>query len=90
MGLLGDVRTDHGLWNKFSATPVATSSPSVVCSAQVDLVLGTAGVLGLPFTFANHFDTGGTLEAVKLYRSLPPIAGARLSLHNRFSISYGS
>ena len=27
-----------------------------------------AGVLGLPFTFANHFDTGGTLEAVQMYQ----------------------
>ena len=68
MGLLGDVRTDHGLWNKFSATPVATSSPSVVLLGSSGFSAQLAGVLGLPFTFANHFDTGGTLEAVDLYR----------------------
>jgi luciferase family oxidoreductase group 1 len=28
-----------------------------------------AGILGLPFAFAHHFDTGGTLQAVELYRS---------------------
>ena len=67
MGLLGDIRPDHGLWNKFSATPVATSSPSVVLLGSSGFSAQLAGVLGLPFTFANHFDTGGTLEAVKLY-----------------------
>ncbi|MEC9473702.1 MAG: LLM class flavin-dependent oxidoreductase [Actinomycetota bacterium] len=68
MGLLGDVRTDHGLWNKFSATPVATTSPAVVLLGSSGFSAQLAGVLGLPFTFANHFDTGGTLEAVELYR----------------------
>ena len=68
MGLLGDVRTDHGLWNKFSATPVATSSPEVVLLGSSGFSAQLAGVLGLPFTFANHFDTGGTLEAAEIYR----------------------
>jgi len=68
MGLLGDVRTDHGLWNKFSATPVATSSPEVILLGSSGFSAQLAGVLGLPFTFANHFDTGGTLEAVQMYR----------------------
>ena len=27
-----------------------------------------AGMLGLPFAFAHHFDTGGTLDALDLYR----------------------
>ena len=33
-------------------------------------VLGAqlAGLLGLPFSFAHHFDTGGTLRALELYR----------------------
>ena len=68
MGLLGDVRTDHGLWNKFSATPVATSSPAVILLGSSGFSAQLSGVLGLPFAFANHFDTGGTLEAVRLYR----------------------
>jgi len=68
MGLLGDVRTDHGLWNKFSATPVATSSPHVILLGSSGFSAQLSGVLGLPFAFANHFDTGGTLEAVQIYR----------------------
>ena len=68
MGLLGDVRTDHGLWNKFSATPVATSSPDVILLGSSGFSAQLSGVLGLPFTFANHFDTGGTFEAVQMYR----------------------
>ncbi len=68
MGLLGDVRTDHGLWNKFSATPVATSSPDVILLGSSGFSAQLAGVLGLPFTFANHFDTGGTLEAIQMYQ----------------------
>ena len=28
-----------------------------------------AGVLGLPFGFAHHFDMGGTIEACEVYRS---------------------
>jgi len=68
MGLLGDVRTDHGLWNKFSATPVATSSPDVILLGSSGFSAQLSGVLGLPFAFANHFDTGGTFEAVQMYR----------------------
>jgi luciferase family oxidoreductase group 1 len=68
MGLLGDVRTDHGLWNKFSATPVASSSPDVILLGSSGFSAQLSGVLGLPFTFANHFDTGGTFEAVQMYR----------------------
>ncbi|MBQ29195.1 MAG: alkanal monooxygenase [Acidimicrobiaceae bacterium] len=68
MGLLGDVRTDHGLWNKFSATPVASSSPDVILLGSSGFSAQLSGVLGLPFAFANHFDTGGTFEAVQMYR----------------------
>ena len=28
-----------------------------------------AGILGLPFGFAHHFDMGGTVEAVQIYRN---------------------
>ena len=44
MGLLGDVRTDHGLWNKFSATPVATSSPEVILLGSSGFSAQLAGV----------------------------------------------
>ena len=67
MGLLGDVRTDTGLWERFSATPVAESSPRVVLLGSSGYSAQLAGILGLPFAFAHHFDMGGTLQAVELY-----------------------
>jgi luciferase family oxidoreductase group 1 len=68
MGLLGDVRGEGGLWERFSATPVATSFPQIVLLGSSDYSAQLAGVFGLPYAFAHHFDTGGTLEAVELYR----------------------
>ena len=68
MGLLGDVRNEQGLWNRFSATPVATSSPSVIPLGSSGFSAQLAGILGLPFGFAHHFDMGGTVEAVGIYR----------------------
>ncbi len=67
MGLLGDVRTDTGLWQRFSATPVAASSPRVVLLGSSGYSARLAGILGLPFAFAHHFDTGGTLQAIDRY-----------------------
>lgn len=69
MGLLGDVRSEDGLWTRFAATPVATSSPGIVLLGSSGYSAQLAGILGLPFAFAHHFDTGGTLQAVELYRS---------------------
>jgi luciferase family oxidoreductase group 1 len=69
MGLLGDVRTEAGLWNQFRATPVASSSPSIALLGSSGYSAQLAGVLGLPFAFAHHFDTGGTLQALELYRN---------------------
>ena len=69
MGLLGDVRTEHGLWERFRATPSATSAPRVMLLGSSDYSARLAGMLGLPFAFANHFDTGGTLQAVDIYRN---------------------
>jgi alkanesulfonate monooxygenase SsuD/methylene tetrahydromethanopterin reductase-like flavin-dependent oxidoreductase (luciferase family) len=68
MGLLGDVRNDHGLWERFAATPVATSSPSVIPLGSSGFSAELAGILGLPFGFAHHFDMGGTVQAVGIYR----------------------
>jgi luciferase family oxidoreductase group 1 len=69
MGLLGDVRGEGGLWERFSATPAATSSPEIVLLGSSGYSAQLAGLLGLPFAFAHHFDMGGTLEALGLYRS---------------------
>lgn len=67
MGLLGDRRGEEGLWNRFSATPAAESSPTVVLLGSSGYSAQLAGYLGLPFAYAHHFDTGGTLQALALY-----------------------
>jgi luciferase family oxidoreductase group 1 len=68
MGLLGDVRAEHGLWEQFSATPVPSTIPQVLLLGSSGYSAQLAGMLGLPFAFAHHFDTGGTLQALDLYR----------------------
>jgi luciferase family oxidoreductase group 1 len=68
MGLLGDVRGRGGLWEHFRATPVATSSPQILLLGSSGFSAQLAGRLGLPFVFAHHFDQGGTLDALGLYR----------------------
>ncbi|MEY2445792.1 MAG: hypothetical protein QOE00_2372 [Ilumatobacteraceae bacterium] len=67
MGLLGHPRTADGLWNTFTATPVATSSPEIFLLGSSGYSAQLAGHLGLPFAFAHHFDTGGTMQATELY-----------------------
>jgi luciferase family oxidoreductase group 1 len=68
MGLLGDRRTSAGMWQRFAATPAAASAPTIVLLGSSDYSAQLAGQLGLPFAFAHHFDTGGTLLALDLYR----------------------
>ena len=68
MGLLGDPRTTTGLWEQFRATPVAASSPAIFLLGSSGYSAQLAGHLGLPFAFAHHFDTGGTMQATELYR----------------------
>ena len=68
MGLLGDARGEGGLWERFAATPMATSSPEILLLGSSGYSAQLAGLLGLPFAFAHHFDHGGTLEALDLYR----------------------
>ncbi len=68
MGLLGDRRTATGMWDRFSATPVAATSPAIVLLGSSGFSAQLAGQLGLPFAFAHHFDTGGTLQALDIYR----------------------
>lgn len=68
MGLLGDRRTATGMWDRFSATPAADSTPTIVLLGSSGFSAQLAGQLGLPFAFAHHFDTGGTLQALDIYR----------------------
>ena len=68
MGLLGDPRTSDGLWDHFRQHPRATSSPEIFLLGSSGYSAQLAGHLGLPFAFAHHFDTGGTMQATELYR----------------------
>ena len=68
MGLLGDVRSEHGLFNDVKATPNATSRPTVALLGSSGYSAHLAGMLGLPFGFAHHFGMGGTSEAADTYR----------------------
>ncbi len=68
MGLLGDRRTESGLWEHFRATPEAESSPSIMLLGSSGFSAQLAGLLGLPFAFAHHFDMGGTVQAAEIYR----------------------
>ncbi len=70
MGLLGDQRASTGLWDQFSATPAATSAPTIFLLGSSDYSAQFAAQLGLGFAFAHHFDMGGTLHAAELYRTL--------------------
>jgi luciferase family oxidoreductase group 1 len=67
MGLLGDARTESGLWQQFAATPAATTYPQVFLLGSSDFSAQLAARLGLPFAFAHHFDMGGTLHAADVY-----------------------
>lgn len=68
MGLLGDVRSDTGLFTSVKATPNATSRPTVALLGSSDYSAQLAGLLGVPFGFAHHFGMGGTHEAADIYR----------------------
>lgn len=73
MGLLGDVRTDDGLWRSFRATPISQSSPDVVVLGSSDYGARLAAHLGLPYSYAHHFDMAGgdnryTINVAALYR----------------------
>lgn len=68
MGLLGDPRGEGGMWTRFRATPVLASRPTVALLGSSGYSAQLAGMLGLPFAYAHHFDTGATDVAVGIYR----------------------
>ena len=68
MGLLGDQRVEHGVVQRFRATPAAETHPEIVLLGSSDYSAQVAGQLGLAFAFAHHFDLPGVLEAVTWYR----------------------
>jgi luciferase family oxidoreductase group 1 len=67
MGMLGDARGDEGMWTMFKATPAAASSPTVALLGSSGFSAQLAGMLGLPFAYAHHFDTGVTDLACQMY-----------------------
>jgi luciferase family oxidoreductase group 1 len=68
MGMLGDRRGEGGMWTRFRATPVPTTSPLVALLGSSGYSAQLAGMLGIPFAYAHHFDTGATDVATQLYR----------------------
>ncbi len=69
MALLGDVRTESGLFEHVRATPAAVSSPAIALLGSSGYSAQLAGLLGLPFGFAHHFDMGSTERAADIYRA---------------------
>jgi luciferase family oxidoreductase group 1 len=67
MGLLGAIRTEHGLWEQVSATPRAEGTPMIALLGSSDYSARLAGLLGIPFAYAHHFDTGATHVAAGIY-----------------------
>jgi luciferase family oxidoreductase group 1 len=67
MGMLGDPRREEGLWTRLRATPAATTSPLIALLGSSGYSAQLAGMLGLPFAYAHHFDTGATDIASQLY-----------------------
>ncbi|KQY47465.1 LLM class flavin-dependent oxidoreductase [Cellulomonas sp. Root137] len=53
---------------RLSATPSATSTPQVWLLGSSSFSAELAGSLGLPFSYAHHFNTGHTLQAADAYR----------------------
>lgn len=68
MHLLGDTRGDPSGWEEFAATPVAESHPDVMVLGSSVYSGQLAGMLGLPYAYAHHFETGQTQQAVQQYR----------------------
>jgi luciferase family oxidoreductase group 1 len=71
MGMLGDRRRDQGAWDRFKATPALDSCPEIVLLGSSGFSAQLAGILGLRYAFAHHFDVGTAIsvsEAVEVYR----------------------
>jgi luciferase family oxidoreductase group 1 len=67
MGMLGDRRGEGGMWTRLAATPAPTGTPTVALLGSSGYSAQLAGMLGIPFAYAHHFDTGATDLASKLY-----------------------
>jgi luciferase family oxidoreductase group 1 len=85
MGMLGDRRGEGGMWTRFAATPQASSTPLVALLGSSGYSAQLAGMLGIPFAFAHHFDTGGWRPrrvSLRAYRRPTP---SRISRRRRLA-----
>jgi luciferase family oxidoreductase group 1 len=69
MSMLGDHRSEHNPPVDLMATPRAGSSPSICLLGSSGFSAQLAGILGLRFGFAHHFQMGGTLQAAEIYHN---------------------
>ena len=86
MGLLGDAPPrGRGCGTASWPRRWPTSSPEIVLLGSSGYSAQLAGMLGLPFAFAHHFDIGvGTLRGGRaLPQLVPAVAGARRAAHDR-------
>jgi alkanesulfonate monooxygenase SsuD/methylene tetrahydromethanopterin reductase-like flavin-dependent oxidoreductase (luciferase family) len=88
MGLLGDPRREHGMWQHFRATSAATSAPPIFLLGSSNYSAELAAYLGLGFAFAHHFamhhDISGALQASE---SIAPASSLRPPSPSRTSSS---
>ncbi|NNE95012.1 MAG: LLM class flavin-dependent oxidoreductase [Acidimicrobiales bacterium] len=69
MSMLGDHRSEHNPPAHLQATPHATTTPTVFLLGSSGFSAQLAGILGLGFGFAHHFEMGGTHEAAEIYHN---------------------
>jgi len=68
LGFLSGEFPEGHPYRTVAAVPTADTAPAVWMLGSSSNSARTAGRLGLPFAYANHFNADGTLEAVAAYR----------------------
>lgn len=63
----GTIPSDHP-FSRITATPGLGYQPAIWLLGSSDYGARLAGALGLPYSYAHHFASGGTDEAVRVYR----------------------
>jgi luciferase family oxidoreductase group 1 len=63
----GTFPDDHP-YRAITAVPARGNQPAIWLLGSSDYSARLAGLLGLPFSFAHHFASGGTLRALDVYR----------------------
>jgi luciferase family oxidoreductase group 1 len=63
----GTIPSDHP-FSRITATPGLGYQPAIWLLGSSDYGARLAGAMGLPYSYAHHFASGGTDEAVRVYR----------------------